>query len=533
MARKKRLAFKSAPASWLASLAASAQAGACSGSAKSAWWALGADEQRRVKNDAEEAVKSAARAAKQAKKAHKSASTAAPKAAKAASGSGGKKSARADGYHVQFARCPESWKSGEDDREAQWSALSVAEQQAVVSAAKTLTKIRWAPPDSFKAHHNNRDALQLVNMWKDLGTQGRRKWKKDHAGNGKDVSVGVKKKRLCKVPRAFRQAHAGEELSVIRAKWASYSTEDRARFMNDAAKRRAAAVVSQARTVTLPRSIAAAAEAASGSSAVADARITKVKWSAAIKIPALKATHTEATWSALEGGEQHRQLNAAKRDKEERGKVSVAGLWKSARNVVAQRKQRRMLSKNIQKGGWRLRSKCVALRFAKVVVAQKRIAARRWALQQERKSLRTGKTPTPAGDTPQGARTASFHVIFPPPLLCEPRGDSARPGRAPASIMLPAAPVLLQDDMDERKKVLALHHLSRGLDANILAQAGLARVGQPSDLPACVEYDIDQMQTLLSEVSKKRRASRVPFASVSAIANQVPPAGGPAPWGRR
>jgi len=204
--RQKRLPFKSAPATWLEAMRVSG----CDAEAE--WKALPSEEQRAIKEVADAAAKQEENVAKSAAKAAKRAAQQAQKAVAAGTTA---KSARDGGYRVACAKCPASWQEGVVNREDLWAKLGVAEQKAVVAAAKgkpARGKPR-KPSPSFRTEHKDLDEHGLEAAWAALGVPGRKRWFNDHPVRGlarktlivKRSSVG---KRRAQVPKVFRTAHA-------------------------------------------------------------------------------------------------------------------------------------------------------------------------------------------------------------------------------------------------------------------------------------------------------------------------------------
>ena len=164
--RQKRLPFKSAPATWLEALRASG------GDAESEWKALPSSEQRAIKAVADAAAKHQENVAKSEAKAAKRAAQQAQKAVAAVTTA---KSARVGGYRVAYDKCPASWQEGVVNREDLWAKLGVAEQKAVVAAAKgkPARGKPWKPSPSFRTEHKDLDEHGLVAAWAVLGMPGR------------------------------------------------------------------------------------------------------------------------------------------------------------------------------------------------------------------------------------------------------------------------------------------------------------------------------------------------------------------------
>jgi hypothetical protein len=151
--------------------------------AEAEWKALPSEEQRAIKAVADAAAKHEENVAKSEAKAAKRAAQQAQKAVAAGTTA---KSARDGGYRVACAKCPASWQEGVVNREDLWAKLGVAEQKAVVAAAKgkPARGMPRKPSPSFRTEHKDLDEHGLEAAWAALGVPGRKRWCNDHPVRG-------------------------------------------------------------------------------------------------------------------------------------------------------------------------------------------------------------------------------------------------------------------------------------------------------------------------------------------------------------
>ena len=544
--RQKRLPFKSAPATWLEATRVSG----CDAEAE--WKALPSEEQRAIKAVADAAAKHEENVAKSEAKAAKRAAQQAQKAVAAGTTA---KSARDGGYRVACAKCPASWQEGVVNREDLWAKLGVAEQKAVVAAAKgkpARGKPR-KPSPSFRTEHKDLDEHGLEAAWAALGVPGHKRWWNDHPVRGlarktlivKRSSVG---KRRAQVPKVFRTAHAGENVALVGKKWADMGKEQQRAWLRNQRLQQSAETHRQARTVALP--CAAGGASSRAQPHTCDHRVSRVRYAALQKFPELELKYTEEDWDAMAGGFQRRVISAEKeRLSANKENVTVQDLWARSKTKRDRKKNISKLTKRIYRRAFGMRSVGLVHKFGGPAVRNVDAAREQYHARRERSTQKHCKADHPVsyvrGEVPASLQASSLTYVFPPSDLLERRdAPGSRASRPKVAVLRAAAPVAMHVNITEQQKLKAVQHLCKDLPAEALQRIGLERTGEQSAVTRIQEYDLERVRSVLDTTSKQRRrpknyarstqAARGVFGDLASIAQRTSPSSSKKfPWGCR